>query len=555
MWDDVADLFANDATMEIGLQGVYAGKASIRRALNQFGPKGLREGELNDRLQIQTIVHVAPDGRTAKARGIELSMTGVNGVGGEWGESIFENEYVKRKGVWQFKSMHCYLRMLTDYDKGWAKDAKPASGPSKEFPPDRPSTEKYEIFPKFSIVPFHFVNPVTNASPQYPKGIKDVGYPIGLKAAGNVSPAAKTIAELTKRIAEAERLLRSAEAYDASENIASAYGYYLDEFMWDETADLFARDARRDFASISIETSRESIRQSLKSRYPGKKSSDYVLVHQLIQPVIHVARDGQSANMRVRLFQLAGPSGGNGSWIAGIYECKTGIEEGIWKFTAMDLDYSWTADYKGGWAHISEKSKGAIAAPFPKIVDLPFHYNNPVTGRKPPVLLPQQPTWAQPIALDGVPNLHKVSETLYRSSQPTAAGMKQLAKLGIKTVINLQAFHSDKDELRGTNLIGEHISMKAWHPENEDVVRFLRIVLDNKRAPVLIHCQHGADRTGTMAALYRIVAQGWTKEDALNEMVDGGYGFHGIWENLRHYILKLDIAAIKKQVNASNESQ
>jgi hypothetical protein len=397
MWDDVADLFVNDATMELGLQGVYVGKAGIRRALNQFGPECLREGELNDRLQLQTIVHVAPDGRTAKARGIELSMTGVNGVGGEWSEGIFENQYINRNGAWQFKSMHFYPRMRTDYDKGWAKDAKPAPGPSKEFPPDRPPTEKYEIFPKFSIVPFHFFNPVTNAAPQYPKGTI-ASSPVNSKPAAIISPAAKTIAELTKRIDKAERRIRTAAAYDASENIASAYGYYLDEFMWDETADLFERDARRDFASSSIENGRENIRKSFKSRYPGKKSADYVLIHQLIQPVIHVAQDGQSAKMRTRLFQLAGPSGGNGSWIAGVYECGTGIEEGVWKFTSMDLDYIWTADYKGGWAHINDKAKGVVAAPFPKIVDPPFHYRNPVTGRKPPVLLPQRPvTWAQPM--------------------------------------------------------------------------------------------------------------------------------------------------------------
>ncbi len=126
-----------------------------------------------------------------------------------------------------------------------------------------------------------------------------------------------------------------------------------------------------------------------KRRYSGKKSPDYVLLHQLIQPVIHPAEDGQSAKIRVRLFQLAGPSGGNGSWIAGVYECTTGVEDGIWKFRDMKLEYTWTADYKSGWANINEKAKVIVAAPFPKIVDLPFHYVNPVTGRKPPVLLPQ----------------------------------------------------------------------------------------------------------------------------------------------------------------------
>ena len=377
MWDDVADLFAPDATMELGLQGVYAGKASIRRALNQFGQPGLREGELNDRLQLQIVVHVDPGGLTAKARGVELGMTGLNGAGGQWIEGIFENEFVKRDGKWQFKSLHFYPRLITDYDKGWAKDAKPAPGPSKEYPPDRPPTERYEIYPKYHPVPFHFSNPAK--------------HPTARKQPSGLSASAITPKRLAEQLDEAERRLRIALAYDSSENIASAYGYYLDDFRWDETADLFARDARRDLSFIGVETGREIIRKSLKSRYPGKKTADFVLLHQLVQPVIHVAPDGQSARMRVRLFQLAGPSGGSGSWIAGIYECRTGLEDGAWKFMEMKLDYTWTADYKRGWANIDDKAKAIVASPFPKIADLPFHYTNPVTGRKPPVLLPRHP--------------------------------------------------------------------------------------------------------------------------------------------------------------------
>ena len=382
MWDDVADLFAADATMELGRQGVYAGKKSIRRALDQFGPQGLREGELNDRLQLQTIVHVAPDGRTAKARGAELAMSGVNGMGAQWAEGVFENEFIKNNGVWQIKSMHFYPRLLTDYDKGWAKDAQPAPGPSKDYPSDRPATEVYENFPKFYIPPFHFVNPVTGLATQYPKGTDHAGSRNNPKPVINKTSAVRTIAELTQRIAETGRLTKTAVAFDAAENLTSAYGYYLDEFMWDETADLFARDGRRRFSSISDDDGRERIRESIKKRYPGKKTTDYLTVHQLVQPVVHVSSDGQTAQIRARLFQLAGASGGNGLWLAGIYECSTGLEDGVWKFKTMSLDYTWTADYKSGWARVSEKSKGIVATPFPKIVDLPFHYNNPVTGRR-----------------------------------------------------------------------------------------------------------------------------------------------------------------------------
>ena len=156
--------------------------------------------------------------------------------------------------------------------------------------------------------------------------------------------------------------------------------------------------------------------------------------------------------------------------------------------------------------------------------------------------------WAQPIVLEGVPNLHQVSATLYRSAQPTAGGMKNLARLGIRTVVSLRAFHADGDDVAQAGLAYERISMKTWHPEEEDVVRFLRIATDPTRAPVLVHCQHGADRTGAMVAVYRIVVQGWTKRAAIDEMTGGGYGFHAIWTNLPPWIEKLDIAALKAKL-------
>jgi protein tyrosine phosphatase (PTP) superfamily phosphohydrolase (DUF442 family) len=136
--------------------------------------------------------------------------------------------------------------------------------------------------------------------------------------------------------------------------------------------------------------------------------------------------------------------------------------------------------------------------------------------------------WAQPIKLEGAPNLFKVSDVLYRSAQPTAQGMKNLKKLGIKTIVNLRSFHSDRQEIGATGLAYEHIYMKAWHPETKEAARFLQIVNDPARQPVLVHCQHGSDRTGTMCALYRIAVQDWSKKDAIREMRDGGYGFHRI---------------------------
>jgi protein tyrosine phosphatase (PTP) superfamily phosphohydrolase (DUF442 family) len=156
-------------------------------------------------------------------------------------------------------------------------------------------------------------------------------------------------------------------------------------------------------------------------------------------------------------------------------------------------------------------------------------------------------TWAQPVKLAGVPNLYRISGELYRGDQPSPQGMQNLKNLGLKTIINLRSFHSDRDEIGETGLAYEHIYMKAWHPEAEDAVRFLKIVTDPRRAPVLVHCQHGADRTGTMIAVYRIAVQGWSKAEAIREMTEGGFGFHQTWSNLPEWIQKLNLDLIKRQ--------
>ena len=155
-------------------------------------------------------------------------------------------------------------------------------------------------------------------------------------------------------------------------------------------------------------------------------------------------------------------------------------------------------------------------------------------------------SWAQPVVKAGIPNLFKVSDTLYRSAQPTDEGLRNLQELGIVTVVNLRAFHSDRDEL-DPDLGYEHIHMKSWHPEREDAVTFLRIVTDPTRAPVLLHCQHGADRTGAMIAIYRIAVQGWSKDDAIREMKDGGYGFHKVWGNLTEWLQDLDVESLREE--------
>jgi hypothetical protein len=330
-------------------------------------------------------------------------MTGTTGGRALWSQSIYENEFVKQGGVWKLKTMHIYPRFIVDAEKGWAKDAQPAPGPSREFPPDRPPTETYEIYPRFHIAPLHFDHPVTGRPPQYPEGTK--GPAASAKATADKRPSAvKTAAALESLIAATEISVERSRAYHASENLATAYGYYIDEFAWDETADIFSREGWKELSYVGTYVGRERIRQSLKRRYPNPKSPNFLTLHQVVQPVIHVSADARSAKIRGRLFQMGGPSGGTGSWISGIYENTSVDEGGTWKLSGMDLDYVWNAPSRGGWVRKTPPTapevamakelppdrplRGSIAAPFPKVHVVPFHYRNPVSSRMPPVLLP-----------------------------------------------------------------------------------------------------------------------------------------------------------------------
>jgi protein tyrosine phosphatase (PTP) superfamily phosphohydrolase (DUF442 family) len=155
--------------------------------------------------------------------------------------------------------------------------------------------------------------------------------------------------------------------------------------------------------------------------------------------------------------------------------------------------------------------------------------------------------WAVRIEKPGLPNLHRVSDDLYRGAQPTAEGFSQLKSMGVKTIIDLRFFHNDRKNIAGTDFAYEEIPMNAWHAEDEDVVAFLKLVVDKTRAPIFVHCEHGADRTGMICAVYRIIIQDWTKGEAIAEMTQGGFGFHEIYQNLVQYILNLDVENLKQR--------
>jgi hypothetical protein len=389
-FDDVADLFVKG--------GTWNGKTNVRETLaSLYGEPQIRYGELFDHLMLGTVATVAPDGKTAMARSTELAQIGLINEFARWELGIYENKFVKENGVWKLQAVNYFKRVVSPYEKGWAKEG----------------------LADFSFPAFHYPNPVTGKTPRYPAGVVQTA--TVSTSAAKPSAVANTEAALTA----AERSLARSIGVDAAENLNSAYGYYLDESAWDAVADMMSNKGVFDLSSVGIYIGRERARKALHLRYPNNgRGPTFFTIHQLVQPVTHISEDGRVAKSRTRLFQGGGSANGSSaSWIGGTYENRAVFEDGEWKFYEKDLQHAFSATQKDGWAKIAVRAapannSKALVPPanntkakqptvaqqfppdlperteqyaFPEVAEPSYHYVNPVSGRKPPILLEASP--------------------------------------------------------------------------------------------------------------------------------------------------------------------
>ena len=162
---------------------------------------------------------------------------------------------------------------------------------------------------------------------------------------------------------------------------------------------------------------------------------------------------------------------------------------------------------------------------------------------------PRPEAWAQPIETRNLKNFFKLDDHVYRSTQPDEKGFVYLNTLGIKNILNLRNYHNDDPGPKTPGLNLSRVHMDAGKIKTADVVAALRFIRQSE-GPVLIHCWHGSDRTGTISAMYRIVFQNWPKEEAISELTLGGFGYHSIYKNIPEFIRQADINEIKQKVFA-----
>lgn len=150
-----------------------------------------------------------------------------------------------------------------------------------------------------------------------------------------------------------------------------------------------------------------------------------------------------------------------------------------------------------------------------------------------------------------LPNCSEVNSNLYRGGKPTAQGLKQLAAMNIKTIINLQggdldsayspivrmtergelaksiALESKRAKKLGMDYINYPIDSLDEVDEEQDLLiqKVMADFANLKLQPIYVHCQHGKDRTGLVVALERIQTEKWSVEDARAEWIIFGHSF------------------------------
>jgi protein tyrosine/serine phosphatase len=141
---------------------------------------------------------------------------------------------------------------------------------------------------------------------------------------------------------------------------------------------------------------------------------------------------------------------------------------------------------------------------------------------------------------EDLPNFYKINETFYRGGQPTESGVKQLAERGIKTIVNLRGKnnnHFDKEETwaKANGIKYIHVPLSNWFASSDEKIQtILDEIQKPENQPVFVHCKRGADRTGTVTAVYRMKYENWTAKDANDEARKFGIGWWQVW--MKDYI-------------------
>lgn len=380
-WSEAADLFADGGAFEIAGFGVFRNRDRIREYLQSLDDEGPKAGRLYDQMQLQPIVHVAPDGMSARARWRLFAQEARYGDFAEWGVGWYENDYVKEDGVWKIGHLRQFNRMYAPDQEGWGKTAlaAPSYHTGSGLEPDAPSTLEHLPYPEVPDPEFHYENPVMG-EPVYATGSASL---VRVAELADFAAAQALLSELDARV---ERI----EDIEQIERLQGIYGYYLARYEMDDLAGIFSDAGTIEIALRGVYAGKASVRRNL-DLYPPVDLHN----HMQYQPVIHLDESGESANMRSRALSIMGSYDQYSMWMGGIYENEFVEDGGIWKLSKDQVFNTYFINYGEGWLNNQPRQPPGISNDnppdtpptlifemYPSAFAPPYHYANPVTGSR-----------------------------------------------------------------------------------------------------------------------------------------------------------------------------
>jgi hypothetical protein len=385
---EAADLFTDSATFQWGMDGIYKGRARIKELLTRQGGGSMKEGpglpfgRLNLRMQLQPVVTVAVDGRTAQARWREWGLLGQFKKEATWGDAIMEDDYVNDAGVWKIAARRYYLNFEAPYQGGWAKLA-PVTGPwqspvAKVFAPDAPAPGTYAPFPAVFVPPYHYASNLRSIQGRAP-----VDFP---------KRSDDALGKLEAQADAKELALGRAGAVRAIENLQAMFGYYFDKGQWKQAAALFSSNGSWEFGQSGVYIGNARIERALGLTGPQGLEQGQLNNYVMVQPIIHVSADNRTAKGRWRSDVLLSRAG-LGRWGGGVYENEYVNDNGTWKFSKLHYHVTFWGDYDAGWGGKSfpmdppsttfppDRPPTVVYESYPKLQVVPYHYNNPVSNK------------------------------------------------------------------------------------------------------------------------------------------------------------------------------
>ena len=270
LWSEMALLFTSDAEAVYGADHLK-GRAAIRTYLLTTwgnGREGLPAGGLHTTFEDAPVLNLSADGKTAKGRWREFSMSGQLGGTARWEQGISENEYVKEEGVWKISRLDYYLETTGPYETGWVTGGRDVK-----------------------LVPFHYTS-------------AEAGVPI--PRIPDAMPIPAITSTPSDALAALDRRIQVMNDEDEVANLQNAYGYYIDRKMWDDATDLFTGDAVLELADVGIYEGLASIRRFHERSGPQGLRYGQLNNRLIFNLLVSVSTAGRESRTRGVVFNMLG---------------------------------------------------------------------------------------------------------------------------------------------------------------------------------------------------------------------------------------------------------